>query len=251
MSRTKINLTNKEKGLQISNRTIEILQTLGQGNLKSFLEALIAYTAGDVVIMSGMVQTVSGTDPLTFACTAGVAYYNGDLYTVPEFTTTVGPLTQVPRLVVSNVNVNHKHGDNNSYAGETELRLVWEFGTSGSGVVNYNGAKLFKMANLGQLSSKIIPIGDWNMDTTSSINVAHGLSFSQIVGCRVMIRNDDNNTKTLFAEKGFFSGAELEGTFFVGSFNVTLNRLVGGFYDSADYNATSYNRGWIILDYIA
>jgi len=42
----------------------------------------------------------------------------------------------------------------------------------------------------GGIHLKKIDIGDWNMDSTSSITVAHGLTFNKIIGLYVHIRND-------------------------------------------------------------
>jgi hypothetical protein len=96
---------------------------------------------------------------------------------------------------------------------------------------------------------KIIEIGDWNMDGTASVNVAHGLTVSKIVGFRVMIRNDAGDTLHQIP-RGNYSTDDLETDAVIDGVNVELGRETGGYYDDPAYDATSFNRGWIIIDYI-
>lgn len=97
---------------------------------------------------------------------------------------------------------------------------------------------------------KVVQIGDWNMDSDDTIDVAHGLTMSKIVGATAMIISDDG-------QYYFPMGTGNSGTgalqVWIGSIRtsiVRLRRLAGGDYDSTDYNATSFNRGYVILFYI-
>ena len=108
-----------------------------------------------------------------------------------------------------------------------------------------------------RLYKKIIEIGDWNMyvtgggSGTSVKNVAHGIgTYKKIRNVFVIIRNDadvsyhplnrgtDPTNTTLLA---FLHSWD--------SSNIVLNVLVGGGFDSVSYNSTSYNRGWITIEY--
>jgi hypothetical protein len=94
--------------------------------------------------------------------------------------------------------------------------------------------------------TQIVEIGDWNMDTTPSVLVAHGLSYWKIVGMRVLIRPDSVNP---------FAPAPLDyaGSYLIYGLDanyISLSRDEGSYFDGTYHNATSYNRGWIIIDYV-
>ena len=101
-----------------------------------------------------------------------------------------------------------------------------------------------------------VNIGDWNMDTTGSVKVDHGLEYSDTwKGTRdvgIVIRNDadtiyynDTKTNTGAAEMTNVSIA-VSG---ITNKKVVLIRKTGGSFDSADFDSTSYNRGWVTVWY--
>jgi hypothetical protein len=93
-------------------------------------------------------------------------------------------------------------------------------------------------------SIKTINIGDWDMDATSTVNVAHGLADNQkIRGIQAIIRNDAGTG--VYPLDTFGST-----TFNAGSNVIELNRTVGLAFDTTDFDATSYNRGWVTITYI-
>lgn len=95
---------------------------------------------------------------------------------------------------------------------------------------------------------KILDIGDWNMDTTASVTVAHGIAdFKKIRSIYVMIRNDADNSNSPLAINGASSGFVSAVT----GANIQLNRDVAGPFDSAAYDSTSFNRGYITIWYEA
>jgi hypothetical protein len=100
---------------------------------------------------------------------------------------------------------------------------------------------------------KTIYIGDWDMDTSATVNVVlTGLSVAQIQGIRVMIINDAGTQK--FPLPSYDSSGAVQAWWRdiqnPGSIIITLYRLTGGDFDSTDFDSTSYNRGYIIADYI-
>lgn len=106
--------------------------------------------------------------------------------------------------------------------------------------------------NEQDLITKIVDIGDWNMDTTKTINVAHGISdFTKIRRVSVMIRNDPNtNLNPINAMEGT-TGTTIAGSvWFISSTDISITRLTGGIFDNTFYDSTSYNRGWITIEYI-
>ena len=90
-----------------------------------------------------------------------------------------------------------------------------------------------------------IDMGDWDMDTTDSLNVAHSLSATEwktIRDISLIIRNDSDNAYY------FEDGRNLAVSYFE-STNFVLSRLIAGTYDGADFDSTSYNRGWVTYWY--
>ena len=89
--------------------------------------------------------------------------------------------------------------------------------------------------------SKVILIGDWNMDLTTSVTVAFSDSYTQIQSISLLIRDDAGTT--LIPGVGDAYIASFSGT------TITLTRIVTGIFDSPNYDATSYNRGWVTINY--
>lgn len=97
----------------------------------------------------------------------------------------------------------------------------------------------------------LVDIGDWNMDSTTSKLVAHGLNVTKIREVVAFIRNDADDryepiNKASLVDLSTPQGGILQ----VNSTNVNLGRLTGGDYDSTSYDSTSYNRGFIKITYI-
>lgn len=96
------------------------------------------------------------------------------------------------------------------------------------------------------LKQKIVDIGDWNMDTTSPLAVAHGLTLSKIRDVAVMIRNDADTTYYLLNDTT--NGGSILS---IDATNVNLERTAAGIFDNTSFDSTSYNRGWITITYEA
>lgn len=102
------------------------------------------------------------------------------------------------------------------------------------------------------LKEKIIEIGDWNMDSTISISVNHGLTQGKIRSVSGIIRDDtDSSYNTLpYAELG--AGGSGVPELSIGNISATaiaLSRRTGGPFDATSHDATSYNRGWLYIIY--
>ena len=96
---------------------------------------------------------------------------------------------------------------------------------------------------------KVLSIGSWNMDSTASISVAHGLTFSKIVGFKWIIHND--------AETAGYPGNDVETDSDVAdiigyktSSNIVLQRDGSSPFNSTNYNSTGISRGYVVVDYI-
>ena len=96
------------------------------------------------------------------------------------------------------------------------------------------------------LHRKIVDIGDWNMDATEQVSVAHGLTLSKIRHVSALVIDDAG--ANIYIPLGFYTAAVF--IYSIDAINVHLRRYTGGTMDSTDFNATSYNRGWITIYYV-
>ena len=105
------------------------------------------------------------------------------------------------------------------------------------------------------LLEKIIPIGDWNMDSTVFVPIAHGLgaSYKKIRAIDAIIRNDaDDRYQSIYRIEDFGDPLLVNGGIASWtSINIELIRRTGGFFDTPDFDSTSYNRGWVYILYEA
>ena len=100
------------------------------------------------------------------------------------------------------------------------------------------------------LSTKVIDIGDWNMDTTQQKSVTHGLTLANIRTVEGMIRT---NAGTLFAPitPAYSPSNDMDCNIkTIGGTTIILERKFGGNFDNTNYNQTSYNRGWLKITYV-
>ncbi len=100
------------------------------------------------------------------------------------------------------------------------------------------------------LKTKIIEIGDWNMDTDVSVTITHGLIQENIRSVSGMIRGD-LGVGSFIPIDGVDAGTSNAWGGYGGilATNIILTRLTGGPFDDTDFDSTSYNRGWITIQY--
>lgn len=102
-----------------------------------------------------------------------------------------------------------------------------------------------------ELKVKVINIGDWNMDSTASVNVAHGVTLDNIRSVDFVIK-DDNSTNRYMSRGSTAADGEMQmWVDSIGATNIVLARLTGGYFDTAAFDATSFNRGYVTIFYQA
>ena len=108
-------------------------------------------------------------------------------------------------------------------------------------------------AGIITLKKKVIEIGDWDMDTDVSVIIVHGLAtgiFRNVRRVEAMIRNDADS---VFSPLDSYDPIETDpvggGVSGISSLAVILSRSDTGKYDDTDYDSTSFNRGWITIEY--
>ena len=109
-----------------------------------------------------------------------------------------------------------------------------KFPTSGA-VVDY-------VAGL-QTIEKVLTFSGWNMDTTTTKTVAHGLTLSKIRCVSVLIKYGSNYVYD-FAS---YNGSSTTGIF-ADATNVNIQRDVGGFFDDPSFFSVD---GYVIVKYVA
>lgn len=108
---------------------------------------------------------------------------------------------------------------------------------------------------IGFRATKELEIGDWDMTVTHSVSLAHGLSPAVIRNVRVAIIDDIeaneffDTAPTLNPANGLLVGAEVNLSANVQAANIVIVRLAGGLFDSAQFDATPFNRGWVTIEY--
>lgn len=97
---------------------------------------------------------------------------------------------------------------------------------------------------------KIVNLGDWNMDSTAILAVPHGLTLANIRNVRVLIINDA--ATSVYDLCSPFSGGQVGGYIdYIDATNVNIGRSnAPGYFDSANFDSTSYNRGYIVIEYV-
>lgn len=121
----------------------------------------------------------------------------------------------------------------------------------------YNIIDASPLAVRKPLVTKVVPIGNWNMTVTTSVQVAHGLAdIEKIRSMQAVIRTDAGYSSGAFgmvdlqsSDYPVVTGA-LQGSIAgVDSTEITLTRLTGGRFDTAAYDHAAYNRGWVTIEY--
>ena len=216
---------------------------------------------GDDFIVQGVVA--SGTTP-NIAITEGWVLLAGELLKVDAQT---GISTNKTFVKVTTFDSRgNKTFQNASVEDTYEKNRAVATGTGGN--LAFNGDTLLDLTtgadtlpDTGKvvLNKKIIEIGDWNMNQSSGgdkiVFVAHGLgaNFIKIRQVGVMIIKDDSSSIFLLEGSASENGSDVSGGH-VALIDVTNIELVGHTsetFDTTNYNATSFNRGFITIEFEA
>ncbi len=101
------------------------------------------------------------------------------------------------------------------------------------------------------IKTKVIPIGDWNMDYDGFVDITHGLgtAWQNILSITCFVRMDDltkfYNLSHVTYTTGVINGAIAS----VSSTYVTIVRTTGGAFDSASFSGTGFSRGFVSITY--
>jgi len=105
------------------------------------------------------------------------------------------------------------------------------------------------------LKTKIVEIGDWDMDTAINVSFAHGLTdILKIRSVSVLIVQDAGSGFAVHDFNNVQYNASVPALDYytkITSTLIALQRDTGGYFDNTNFNATSYNRGYVTIIYEA
>lgn len=102
-----------------------------------------------------------------------------------------------------------------------------------------------------RVASNKVTLGSWNMDSTSSITVAHGLSsvqWKKIRNIFIYIRNDNDDAYYTNGRTAGGGGVGM-GVQEIDDTNITIVRETGGFFDGSAFNDPGFDRGYMVIEY--
>ncbi len=107
----------------------------------------------------------------------------------------------------------------------------------------------------GGLLTKVLNIGTWDMDSSSSVTVVHGVTMTKIRSIDVVIYNDALSRMDELDAYDVLDGM-VSGLVYVGSTNVSLWRRGAGMFDATAYATTptidgTVTRGFVVIQYEA
>lgn len=132
-------------------------------------------------------------------------------------------------------------------------RLLDKAGIVANGLPDndYSGFQYFEaLLELMGGKTKIIEIGDWDMDADSTKIVPHGIAdYTKIRSVRGVFKNDAD---TVLITIPYVSNTlnDMVGVNSITASDINLIRTNAGQFDSTNYNSTGFNRGFLIIQYI-
>ena len=148
------------------------------------------------------------------------------------------------------------NGESDRYI-DAELFQDDLYASSAEAIAGTNNTKWVSPAGLsardGGLVTKVIEIDDWDMVGVGSASVNHGLADHKkirTIDC-IIIEDAGLSDQILPLNFNQVSTGIAQGSInLTDSSTIILTRLSGGYFDSTDYDSTSYNRGWVTIKYI-
>lgn len=228
------------------------------------LEALLSPFNSDTegLIISGCVFSNNAGN---FDMTAGIVYLNGEFMRIAAATNQTYTKYIAPKTPTSDSRT-FADGTTHAVVQTKEAELVGSAPGAGQYItINSLTGMLDRVwrpatTETPKLRTKVIEIGDWNMDTTNVVYIAHGLpDWKKIRSISAVIRNDSD---TEYYMLGLDDNSDVGSTSGTGSvlgpgssngFNseniIRLGRTTSGRYDGTDFDSTSFNRGWVTVTY--
>ena len=188
-----------------------------------------------------------------YTVTAGVLYVSGKLRLFDGVAGVAFPLVLEEESI--EINLREYEEGVNKYTAE-QLKMVPDVG----GAFNFDLTTPRTREQLlgpAGTKTKILNIGDWDMNATLFVLIAHGLAFAKIIKIKVTIFVDDDSPAYPFASNiEVHDSIAVPGTIVLAGavvwdgVNVQISRLAGAVYQSIQYDKLAYNRGLIEITYL-
>ena len=101
---------------------------------------------------------------------------------------------------------------------------------------------------LSGLSVKVVEIGSWDMNATDFVSIKHGLTTSSIRMVQAIVKHDVSNLYYPIELWDTIAGVA-GGSWSISALNIVVARTAASFFDSADFDDTTINRGYITIWY--
>lgn len=259
----------------IKKGTLQFLQEAHQETAISIFKAMVGSTYANTTpyVLFGLIDSGSG---LVHNISAGAIVLFDEIFLVDavaftspsgevpvmsinitQYTTDADPVTFTD-LSIHNVHNIRKYAITSGVSGSGGLdfsalvRVTFDIGTETVARISGDLALQTQIDTINTVKHKVINIGAWNMQSTSSLLVAHGIAdFTKIAGIDVVIYSDASITYYKLLTFDNTSGANEGG--YIASYGATdlfLIRIAGGIFDSTSFNDGTMNRGLIYITYI-
>ena len=196
-----------------------------------------AIAEGSKIEVAGSVYTFASTESI--GGTASTSNINYIMVTTSSSSITASYTTNAPVWVAS------KHGWYDSSTGAKRY-------VGGCGI-NKHMKWIYDKGHDNNFN-KTLEIGDWNMDSLTVVSIDHGLGaqYNNIRSIEAIIRNDTDTMSHMIDEVD--NGADPNlirgGIHEIDENGFDILRRAGQtIFDSIDFNATSYNRGFVTIWY--
>lgn len=210
------------------------------------MEGVYTKIAGaEGIVVSGCVLSANGGN---FDMTAGVVYVDGEFKRVAAVTNQT-----FSKWIASDAATS----DSRTFADATVHAVVQTKTASIQGSQPGSGQyiKIDSLTALDykkdRLMWKRIPIGDWNMDAnaTPAAAINHGIGSYDLIEVVQAWIYTDTTTVPANSLVGVGSTGLAGGFIAYNSTTVNLSRVTGGAFDDVAYDATGFNRGFVIIGY--
>lgn len=227
------------------------LRTLFNSEIWEAMESLLSPFLNDAegLILTGCVITNNAGN---FDMTAGIVFTDGEFRRVAAVTNKAFPqyIVSLPSSFEART-----FSDGISHNLIDTISAVISDTPSGQSITinSLTGADDRRWAptiSSSRVLTKVIPIGDWNMDTTATLPVTHGLNYKKIISVDGVIRSDDDAN---YYPMNYYSSGNTPSwgvATTMGSTTITLVRVTGGVFDDPAYDSTSFNRGYLLVTYM-
>jgi hypothetical protein len=118
-----------------------------------------------------------------------------------------------------------------------------------NGLATQQSIKAYVDSRVASLTTKVLSIGTWNMNSTASVNVAHGITLSKLRAIvNVLIISD---TGTYYSMEGLAGGGYTTAQLITAdATNITITRATNSTFEtSSNFNGTGAGRGYVTIQY--